>query len=165
MSQVKFKQIPPLSKADTDRFWSHVDRSGSDHGCWIWTGSANSKGYGRFFVNGRHQGAHRLSWLLANGSELRRLLGQDRPDLVLAYSISNAYLAMRLARRHAVPFVFHVLDALHTLVECPPVRPIAQAVERRVFVGADRVIVANRKLMEYARRMGAAQHKITYLPA
>ena len=65
MSKTKFKEIPSLSKVDTDRFWSHVDRSGSDRGCWNWTGSANSKGYGRFFVDGRHRGANRLSWLLA----------------------------------------------------------------------------------------------------
>lgn len=113
----------------------------------------------------RLPGISRLSWLLTNTSELRRRLSQDRPDLVLAYSISNAYLAMRLARRHAVPFIFHVLDALHTLTESPPIRPIAAAVERRVFVGADQVIVANRKLMEYAQRMGASQDKITYVSA
>lgn len=74
MSKIKFKQIPPLSKADTDRYWSQVDQSDNDRACWVWTGSVNSKGYGRFFVNGRHQGAHRLSWLLAGRAIHRNLL-------------------------------------------------------------------------------------------
>ena len=113
----------------------------------------------------RLSGISRLSWLLANMAELRRRLEQDRPDLIVAYGISNAYLALRMARRHDLPVIFHVLDALHTLAESALIRPIAAAVERRVFLGADRVIVANRKLMEYAHSMGADPEKVTWLPA
>jgi hypothetical protein len=31
-------------------------------GCWIWTGSLNNLGYGRFAINRSHRGAHRMSW-------------------------------------------------------------------------------------------------------
>lgn len=54
-----------------DRFWSHVDKTGE---CWVWSASLLKDGYGSFgmVVPGkRHrvsQGAHRVSWLLANGS-------------------------------------------------------------------------------------------------
>lgn len=36
-------------------------------GCFIWIGAASELGYGRFRFNGTVQGAHRVSWQLANG--------------------------------------------------------------------------------------------------
>jgi hypothetical protein len=59
-----------------DRFWSHVDKNGPVHPvlgtrCWLWTGSRNHNGYGRFRmrVDGVRMLAlsHRVSWLLTYG--------------------------------------------------------------------------------------------------
>lgn len=47
-----------------DKFWKYVDRQGSDD-CWPWTGGVTSEGYGCFYLNGRAQGAHRVSWALS----------------------------------------------------------------------------------------------------
>ncbi len=46
------------------RFWSYVDKSGE---CWMWRGELNEWGCGRFAVDGRRRGAHRVSWRLAFG--------------------------------------------------------------------------------------------------
>ena len=46
---------------------SYTDKSGD---CWIWTLSLNSKGYGRVRVGDRVVQTHRLSWELANGSQI-----------------------------------------------------------------------------------------------
>lgn len=48
------------------RFWGRVEKRGLDE-CWLWTGSVQSNGYGRFWA-GRNVGAHRYSYVLANGS-------------------------------------------------------------------------------------------------
>ncbi len=48
-----------------ERFWKKVDRSGD---CWLWTACCYSTGYGQFFVEGRHQLAHRLSYEWTFGS-------------------------------------------------------------------------------------------------
>lgn len=46
------------------RFWSYVHKQ--DDGCWIWTGSRNVGGYGRFRVpNDREYRTHQLAWLLS----------------------------------------------------------------------------------------------------
>jgi len=37
-------------------------------GCWVWTSSLGNKGYGEFWIYGRHQLAHRISWMLHKGS-------------------------------------------------------------------------------------------------
>jgi hypothetical protein len=47
------------------RFWSQVDASGD---CWLWTGTTDPDGYGRF--NGfNFQGAlaHRVAWQIVRG--------------------------------------------------------------------------------------------------
>lgn len=56
---------PPSADDDARRFWAKVDRSGD---CWLWLGSRDSRGYGRFGVRGRApQLAHRVAWMLVNG--------------------------------------------------------------------------------------------------
>lgn len=50
-----------------DRFWNKVDKKGIDD-CWPWIGHLSSGvrgGYGRFFLNGRAQSAHRISFKIS----------------------------------------------------------------------------------------------------
>lgn len=49
-----------------ERFWSHVDRSGGESACWLWTGCVGAWGYGSF----QRWLAHRFSYMLANGVDL-----------------------------------------------------------------------------------------------
>jgi glycosyltransferase involved in cell wall biosynthesis len=111
----------------------------------------------------RLPGIARLSWLVANLAELRRLL-EERPDVVVAYSISNAFLAQLLARRRGIPFVHHVMEPLHTHAEFPPMRAVAQAIEKRVTRGADRVIVVNTSLRGYAESSGVDPDRVDVIP-
>lgn len=51
-----------------ERFFISIDRSlFSPGGCWRWLGSKYKDGYGRFWINGRHERAHRISFLWAGG--------------------------------------------------------------------------------------------------
>src|SRR5687768_4233259 len=55
---------PPRSLSA--RFWEKVARS--TDGCWEWSASLRPNGYGRFTAGvGRHELAHRVSWILSNG--------------------------------------------------------------------------------------------------
>lgn len=58
------KNIPPLAV----RFWSKVDKRGPDE-CWPWQAAPRKKseGYGAFWLDGRHQPATRVAWILTNG--------------------------------------------------------------------------------------------------
>lgn len=49
-----------------DRFMSHVIPV-TESGCWLWEGSCNDRGYGRFKYQGRNMYAHRACWLLHGG--------------------------------------------------------------------------------------------------
>ena len=66
------RQLSPERKAEmkeawyTALFWAKVEKRGPDD-CWLWTAGHNDKGYGSFGFRGRVQGAHRVSYILANG--------------------------------------------------------------------------------------------------
>lgn len=49
-----------------DRLWEKVDKH-PGAGCWVFTGSKDSKGYGRINIDGRPVSAHRLAWELTYG--------------------------------------------------------------------------------------------------
>ena len=57
--------MPKPSKTLEERFWSKVDKSGD---CWIWTAYKRPDGYGQFGFEGTQHKAHRVSWVLANGT-------------------------------------------------------------------------------------------------
>lgn len=55
------------SAAVLDRFWRKVEKLGPER-CWLWTGGANAKGYGRFRTEGRVLvSPHRLAYEIACG--------------------------------------------------------------------------------------------------
>ena len=64
------KEIPRLTNADVERFWSKVDRRGLNE-CWPWMashrGSGGRVGYGQFRVSGLTVSTHRLAYLLHFG--------------------------------------------------------------------------------------------------
>lgn len=55
-----------MKKTVEDRFWEKVVIRGKDE-CWEWTSHVSIHGYGVFWLNGKNNGAHRVSYVLANG--------------------------------------------------------------------------------------------------
>lgn len=47
-----------------DRFLQKVDQGAA---CWMWTGAKSSKGYGQFWLKGKQESAHRVSYALFVG--------------------------------------------------------------------------------------------------
>ncbi len=113
----------------------------------------------------RISGVGKLSWLATNIVEIVRALRGFRPDVLVVLGLSNGLPAMAMARRAGVPVVIHLIDALHTLVEPPALRPVAAWVERRLLRGADHVIVVNKALANYAVDMGARPDKMSMIPS
>lgn len=60
-------------------FWEHVDRS-DPGGCWGWTGSVDSKNYGRVKSGGKAHKAHRIAYAIAFG---------DPGDLFVCHRCDN----------------------------------------------------------------------------
>lgn len=64
-TELQFKPTEP----DIVRFWKYVQRA--DHGCWMWSGCKDGRGYGRLSMltdRGRKGAkAHRVSWIIHRG--------------------------------------------------------------------------------------------------
>ena len=56
--------MPEYSTRFIERFWSRINKTES---CWLWTGYATHRGYGRVRANGKLTRCHRLAWILTNG--------------------------------------------------------------------------------------------------
>ena len=105
----------------------------------------------------------RPTWLAMTVIELIRAFRAFKPDIVVAYGISNALVARLLSRWYRVPFVFHIFDALHGIAEPQFLAPIARVVERAVLRSARIVVVVHRALLGYVRRMGVAPSRVRFI--
>ncbi len=59
------KESTPTPPPDA-RFWAKVDRHAPDE-CWEWKAQRAKDGYGRFWLDGKQRGAHRVAYQLAKG--------------------------------------------------------------------------------------------------
>lgn len=97
--------------------------------------------------------------------EIRRQVKEFKPDIILSFGVLNAYLGLRVAQRSSIPFVYYLIDQLHTLLSHPLKRGIAKRVERWNLQSADEILVINQGLKEYAKGMGAPESKISVITA
>ena len=105
------------------------------------------------------------SLILTHRKEIGRQIKEFSPDVIVGFSILNSYLAVKAAKRNAIPFVYYWIDVLHRLIPFKPFQPIARIVEGKVLKQADRVLVINDKLKEYVTRIGAPVERTHVLRA
>jgi hypothetical protein len=67
-----------------ERYWSKVDRSGGPDACWPWIGLLNSRGYGRFWHDGKDHLAHRWGYIHRIGP-----IATERPVLCVLHRCDN----------------------------------------------------------------------------
>ena len=83
-----------------EKFWKEVDKNGASvtsigTPCWLWTGYA-PKGYGRVWLNGRNERAHRAAWIMANGPIPNDLLVLHRCDTTLCVNVGHLFLGTHI---------------------------------------------------------------------
>lgn len=102
------------------------------------------------------------SILYSHTKELRLQIARFSPDVVIGFGILNALLGMALAGRSAIPFLYYLIDELHTLVPYRILWPLAKLIESHVIRHAQAVLVINEKLRDFALGLGADPQR-TYL--
>jgi glycosyltransferase involved in cell wall biosynthesis len=96
-----------------------------------------------------------LSILITHFIEIIQQMKQFKPDVVVGLGILNAYSASLICKIFRIPFVYYLIDSLHTLVPERMFLPIAKTLESRTLSTADRVLVINEELRRYALKMGS----------
>lgn len=97
-----------------------------------------------------------VSMLFTYNKEIERQIEEFKPDVIIGHSILTNYLSMKLSKRRSIPFLFHLTDAQHTIIPSRLLQPIGKIIESINFKNADRVVVINEGLKDYAISMGAS---------
>ncbi|HJO34547.1 MAG TPA: glycosyltransferase family 4 protein [Anaerolineales bacterium] len=103
----------------------------------------------------RLPGLARITSLVTFYRELARIVRSFRPDLIVNYAISTGVSALAIARSQRIPFVMHVIDALHTLAPHKWIWPLARSFEALLLRNADATIYINEELKDYGVTLGA----------
>ena len=106
-----------------------------------------------------------LSESFTYGKEIYRQVKEFNPDVIVGFSILNTYIAMRLAKRYAVPFIYYLIDAQHTQIPEGFLRPLGRVIESQILRNADKVLVINDELGNYAVKMGCSPDKVCVIRA
>lgn len=106
-----------------------------------------------------------ISLLYTHRAEIKRQIGEFKPDVIVGFGILNANLAIRIAKRREIPFVYYIIDELHRLVPQSYFRKLAKHIEKSNMRNADRVISINEGLREYTIQMGAEREKTEVIRA
>lgn len=103
----------------------------------------------------RLPGIARITSLVTFYRELACIVRSFEPDLIVDYAISTGVSALAIARSRRIPFVMHVIDALHTLAPHKWTWPLARSFETLLLRNADATIYINQKLKDYGVALGA----------
>ena len=79
------------------------------------------------------------------------------PDVIVNYALSTGLPALIAARQRKIPFLFHVIDSLYTLVPSLILRPVAKFFEHNLLRASDRTLYINEELRQYGINMGAKE--------
>lgn len=90
-----------------------------------------------------------ISNWFSNEDEIKRQVKEWKPDVIVAFGIMNADIALFYAQRNNIPFVYYWIDILHMLIPLKWMRWFGKYVEERVLQLADKVVVINESMRKY----------------
>ncbi|MFC1989486.1 glycosyltransferase [Chloroflexota bacterium] len=101
-----------------------------------------------------------VSLLFTHHREIARQVREFTPDVIIGFGILNSYLALKIAKKNNLPFVYHWLDVLHWLIPFKPFQAIGRMVESRVLKQNDVVVAVSGKLKEFVIKLGASPERV-----
>ncbi|MFX1233496.1 MAG: glycosyltransferase [Promethearchaeota archaeon] len=105
----------------------------------------------------------RISSLITNSFEMLNLFKKDRPDIIVAFSLTNGLIGLILSKLYGIPFVFYYIDMLHTLISLEYIKKVAQLFSRLLFKKSDKNIVVTKSLQKYALNQGVKEMYVQVL--
>lgn len=100
-----------------------------------------------------------LSLILTRRNEIERQIKEFKPDVIVGFFMLSAYLGMRAAKKHNIPFIYYWIDVYHSQIPLKFYRPIGKEIEKKVLKNSDAVIAINDKLKERVIKLGSSPDK------
>ncbi|HMK45965.1 MAG TPA: glycosyltransferase family 4 protein [Methanocella sp.] len=105
-----------------------------------------------------------VSLLYTHRREIKKQLREFKPDIVVGLGLLNGDIAVRECHKLHIPFVYIILDTIHTLVPEPVFQYIAKSIEQKNYRRSDLIISVNKLLKDYTIKMGADPARSIVLP-
>ncbi len=104
----------------------------------------------------------RISSLIWNFFNIGQEIKENRPDIIITYSISNGVIGYLYSKLYDIPFIFHYIDILHELVpsSLSYIKKYARIIGNLLLKHSDKVIVLNETHQKYVINEGIKANKI-----
>jgi len=106
-----------------------------------------------------------ISLLFTHKKEIQKQLNEFQPDVIVGFGILNTHLAISLAKRKGIPFVYYIIDELHRLIPQKCFQGLGRKIESSNMKRADLVLSINEGLRDYTVQMGAQREKTEVIRA
>jgi glycosyltransferase involved in cell wall biosynthesis len=103
-----------------------------------------------------------ISLVLTRKKEIERQIKEFKPDVIVGFFMLSAYLGMKAAKKHNIPFVYYWIDIYHSQIPLKLYQPLGKSIEKYVLKNSDAVIAINKKLKDRVIELGANPNK-TYI--
>ncbi|MBI5459247.1 glycosyltransferase [Methanobacterium sp.] len=110
-------------------------------------------------------GLNYFSWAWTNWREINRQIKEFKPDVIVGFGLINTYIASKVAKKHNIPFVYYLIDVLYTLIPEKSLQYIGKQVNKKIIKNSDLVITINKKLTEFAVKLGSDKEKTIIIDA
>jgi glycosyltransferase involved in cell wall biosynthesis len=96
-----------------------------------------------------------LSMVFTYHREIKRQIKEFKPAVIVSQSLLSNYLAVKLSKKYKIPLVYQMNDVNPTIIPDKLLHPVGRMLEKTILKNANRVVVINEGLKEYATSMGA----------
>jgi glycosyltransferase involved in cell wall biosynthesis len=101
------------------------------------------------------KGLNYATLFFSHKKEIERQIDEFKPDIILGLGILNTYNASKIAKKHDIPFVYYFIDVLHALIPEKAFQSMGKRFTQKTIENATLVITINKKLSEFAVKMGS----------
>ncbi|MBI5680700.1 MAG: glycosyltransferase [Methanobacterium sp.] len=96
-----------------------------------------------------------ISLVFSRKKEIERQVKEFKPDVIVGFFMLNAYLGMKAAKKHDLPFIYYWIDIYHSQIPFKLYRPTGKMIEGKVLRNSNAVIAINERLREKVIELGS----------
>jgi glycosyltransferase involved in cell wall biosynthesis len=106
----------------------------------------------------------RISALITNFFQIFKIIRNNKPDLIVGFSITNGMIGLILSKVFNIPFIFFYIDILHQLVPISYVQGFARIVCQILLKNANQVLVHTKFQQRFVINEGSKPDRVKILP-
>lgn len=106
-----------------------------------------------------------ISLAYSHRKEINKQVTEFKPDVIVGFGLMNAYIALKIAKKNKIPFVYYLIDVLHTLIPEKTFQSFGKRVNEKTVSNSDLVITINEQLKSLVIDLGAKKDETLVIDA